>query len=99
MAKLILTIGNLSSEIEVEDSIASQIRDRAWKAHHRNTDDATDQEKLDWLVNDLLSNALNKASDRLDRIIELEERRALHEQRRNQRLAERESADKKPKFK
>ena len=92
MAKLTLTIGELTAEIEVSNVVATDICGRAWYAFHAKDTKATKQEKLNWVVNILLRDSLTNASARADRIEEREERMAKmgakREARRNTRKFE-----------
>jgi len=98
MAKLILEIEGKTSEITVDDSKASKVRDRAWEAYHRKGETATDQEKVEWLVNTILKDALSKASARKDKVEEREKRRKEMEERRRAREERRNQSINAPKF-
>ena len=89
VAKLTLTIDGKTAEIEVKESVAIKVRDRAWDAYHRGGETATDKEKVDWLVDTILRSALTQASARKDKVEEREARRIEHETRRVQRTATR----------
>jgi len=85
MATLTLKIKNTTSEMEFDDKAASEICGRAWDAYHRNKEEATEQEKLDWVTETILTKALERASAKKDSIEEHEKRKAEHEARREER--------------
>ena len=97
MATLTLEIGKLKSSITVGDKVAVELCSDAWEASHLG-ETATDQEKLDWVVDVLLREAIGRGAERLGRVRAREQRRLEHERRRGLRMEERESRLERRKF-
>ena len=85
MATLTLKIGNVTSKMEFDNEVARNICGRAWDAYHREEEEATEQEKLDWVLETLFVKTLERASARRDSREEHEKRKAEHEAGREER--------------
>ena len=85
MATITLKISKVTSEMKFDNKIAKDICDGAWSAYHRKDEEATEQEKLDWVTETILTKALERASAKKDSIEEHEKRKAEHEARREER--------------
>ena len=86
MATITLKIGNVTSKMEFDNEVARNICGRAWDAYHREGEKATEQEKLDWVLETLFVKTLERASARRDSREEHDRRKAEHEVRREERM-------------
>jgi len=84
MAKLTLSVGPLTSEIEVSDSGATEVLSAVWEVNNPGVE-ATNQEKLDWIVNTFLKRALTVEASKKTVLEVLEQERALRERQRELR--------------
>lgn len=85
MATLTLKIRDVTSEMEFDNKTAKEICGRAWDAYHNKGEEASEQEKLDWVLSELFVSTLERASARKDSREEHEKRKAEHEARREAR--------------
>jgi len=85
MATLTLKIKNITSELKFNDKAATEVCSRAWDAYHRKGEEASEQEKLDWVLETLFVKTLERASARKDSKDEHEACKAQHEARREAR--------------
>jgi len=85
MATITLKIGKVTSEMKFDNKIAKDICDGAWSAYHRKDEEATEQEKLDWVLENLFVKTLERASARKNTREEHDKRKAEHEARREER--------------
>jgi len=97
MAKLALSVGPLTSELEVSDAGATTVLLAIWEVNNPDTE-ATNQEKLDWIVKTFLRDALTKEASKKSVAEVQEQERALREQQRELRELHRAAREEKITF-
>ena len=97
MAKLALSVGPLVSELEVSDAGATTVLLAVWEVNNPGVE-ATNQEKLDWIVNTFLRDALTNEASKKSVAEVQEQERALREQQRELRELHRAAREEKITF-